>query len=160
MRRGRGEGRGEGRGGEGRGGGGIGACRPRHTWALPGLFRIMGTHITRTGRKDMWSPAYSLCMHRCTHSLQCSDKMRFPQLRIKCGIAKSCPGTHTALQAPIGGGRGGRGGKKRGGEEKGEEREGGRGGGRKGEGGKERGKGGGGRKGEGRKASKERRERR
>ena len=24
-----------------------------------------------------------------------------PQLRIKCGVAKSCQGTHTALQAPM-----------------------------------------------------------
>ena len=24
-----------------------------------------------------------------------------PQLHIKCGITKSCPGTHTALQAPM-----------------------------------------------------------
>ena len=28
-------------------------------------------------------------------------KYVFPQLRIKCGVAKSCPGTHTALQAPM-----------------------------------------------------------
>ena len=68
----------------------IGACRPRHTRALPGLFQIMRTHIARTGRKDMWSPAYSICVHRCTYSVQCSDKIRFPQLRIKCGVAKSC----------------------------------------------------------------------
>ena len=42
-----------------------------------------------------------LCTHRRTYSVQCSDKICFPQLRIKCGIAKSCPGTHTALQAPM-----------------------------------------------------------
>ena len=30
-----------------------------------------------------------------------SDKIHFPQLCIKCGIVKSCPGTHTALQAPM-----------------------------------------------------------
>ena len=28
-------------------------CRPGHTRALPRLFRIMQTHITKTGRKDM-----------------------------------------------------------------------------------------------------------
>ena len=28
----------------------IGTCRPGHTWALPGLFQIMCTHITKTGR--------------------------------------------------------------------------------------------------------------
>ena len=55
----------------------IGACRPRHAWALPGLFRIMRTHI------------------------QCRDKIHFLQLCIKCSVAKSCPGTHTALQVPM-----------------------------------------------------------
>ena len=47
----------------------------------------------------MWSPAY--VVHRRMYSVQCSDKIQFPQLRIKCGIAKSCLGTHTALQAPM-----------------------------------------------------------
>ena len=42
-----------------------------------------------------------LHMHTRTYSVQCSDKIRFSQLRIKCGVAKSCPGTHTALQAPM-----------------------------------------------------------
>ena len=42
-----------------------------------------------------------LCTHRRTYSIQCSDKIRFLQLRIKCSIAKSCLGTHTALQAPM-----------------------------------------------------------
>ena len=41
------------------------------------------------------------------HAYECTDvriaysvvkKIHFPQLRIKCGVAKSCPGTHTALQ--------------------------------------------------------------
>ena len=32
---------------------------------------------------------------------QCNDKIRFLELRIKCGIANSCPGTHTALQVPM-----------------------------------------------------------
>ena len=44
---------------------------------MPGLFRIMRTHI------------------------QCRDKIHFPQLCIKCGVAKSCPGIQTALQAPM-----------------------------------------------------------
>ena len=69
--------------------------------ALPESFRIMHTHITRTGRKDTWSPAYSICMQRCTYSVQCSDMIHFPQLCIKCSVPKSCPGTHTALQAPV-----------------------------------------------------------
>ena len=71
------------------------------TRALPGLFWIMRIHITRTGCEDTFSPAYSICVHRCTYGVQCSDKIHFPQLCIKCGIAKSCPGTHTALQAPM-----------------------------------------------------------
>ena len=40
-----------------------------------------------------WSPAYSICVHRRTYGVQCSDKVRFLQLHIKCGIANSCPGT-------------------------------------------------------------------
>ena len=35
------------------------------------------------------------------YSVQCSDKICFPQLGIKCSVAKSCPGTNTALQAPM-----------------------------------------------------------
>ena len=30
-----------------------------------------------------------------------SDKIHFLQLYIKCSAAKSCPGTHTALQVPV-----------------------------------------------------------
>ena len=71
---------------------------PPPTW--PG-YEAMHTHITRTGREDMWSPAYSICVHRRTYSVQCSDKICFPQLCIKCGLAKSCPGIHTALQVPM-----------------------------------------------------------
>ena len=80
----------------------IVTCRPGQTWALPWLFRIMHIHITRTGREDTWSPAYNICVHRRTYSVQCSDKIRVPQLDIKCGVAKSCPGTHTALQVGLG----------------------------------------------------------
>ena len=85
-----------------------GACRPRHTRAMPGLFRIMlySYHEDQT-RRHVACPqtpciAYAcLHMHRRTYSVQCSDEICFPQLRIKCGIARSCLGTHTALQAPI-----------------------------------------------------------
>ena len=80
----------------------IGACSPRHARALSRLFWIMRTHITRTGRKDTWSPSYSISVHRRMYSVQCSDKICFLQLRIKCGVATSCPCTHTALQAPMG----------------------------------------------------------
>ena len=36
-----------------------------------------------------------------TYSVQCSDKTHFLQLRITCGVAKSYPGTHIALQASM-----------------------------------------------------------
>ena len=42
-----------------------------------------------------------LLPHKRMYSVQCSDKIRFPQLDIKCSVAKSCTGTHTALQAPM-----------------------------------------------------------
>lgn len=55
----------------------------------------MRTHIT-------WSPylVVTICVHE---GVQCSDKIRFPraQLRMKCGVAKSCPDADTALQVPI-----------------------------------------------------------
>ena len=41
----------------------------------------MHTHIMRTGREDVWSPAYSTCVHRRMYSVQCFDKIRFPQLQ-------------------------------------------------------------------------------
>ena len=43
------------------------------------------------------------CLHMHTHpySVQCSEKNTLSQLLIKCGIAKSCPGTDPALQAPM-----------------------------------------------------------
>ena len=56
--------------------------------------QIMRTHITRTRCEDTWSPAYRIYVHRCTHGVQCSDKIRFPQLRIKCGVANSSLGAH------------------------------------------------------------------
>ena len=72
----------------------IGACRPRHTRALPGLFYDWAQRHMVTSN--------SICVHRHTYSVQCSDKICFPQLlRIKFGVAKSCPGTYTALQAPM-----------------------------------------------------------
>ena len=63
------------------------------------------TYINKQSRHVPTDPLYSICVlihtHRCTYSIQCSDKIRFLQLCIKCGVAKSCPGTYTALQAPI-----------------------------------------------------------
>ena len=63
----------------------IGACRP-------GLFQIMRTHIMRTGCEDTWSPAYSICVHRRTYGVQCSDKIHFLQLCIKCKRSQVLPG--------------------------------------------------------------------
>ena len=37
--------------------------------------------------------AYDVC------TVYSDDKIRFPQLRIKCGVAKSCPGTHAHSSA-------------------------------------------------------------
>ena len=62
----------------------------------------MRTHITRTGPEDH---LYSIIMRAYAHTDVCTvysdDTIRFPQLCIKCGVAKSCPGTHTALQPPM-----------------------------------------------------------
>ena len=75
----------------------IGTCRPE-------LFHIMCTHY-ETGREDphtLVAVAYAyLRRHRRTYSIRCSDNIHFLRLRIKCGVAKSCLGTHTALQAPM-----------------------------------------------------------
>ena len=57
----------------------------------------------------MKTPALRTHMHtyrhaqtyRCRIAYSVVNKKDFPQLRIKCGEAKSCPGTHTALQAPM-----------------------------------------------------------
>ena len=56
-------------------------------------------HVVVGGERIVLWVAATLYMHRHTYSVQCSDKICFPQLRIKCGVAKSCPGTHTALHA-------------------------------------------------------------
>ena len=49
-----------------------------------------------------WTQRHVVTNHgkcdRRTYSVQCSDKVCFPQF---CGVSKSCPGTHTALQAPM-----------------------------------------------------------
>ena len=66
----------------------IGACRPGHTRVV---FRIMRILISR-GRDAK--------THGHQHSVKCSDKISFLQLCIECGVAKSYPGTYTALQAP------------------------------------------------------------
>ena len=97
----------------------IGTCRPGHTRALPGLFQIMPTHITRTGCEDTWSTgeacpqtpyiAYAcIWMQRCTYSVQCSDKIHFPQVhahqmqrsQVLPGYAHSSAGTYA--RAPQG----------------------------------------------------------
>ena len=71
----------------------IGACRPGHTRTLPRLFQIMHTHITRTGCEDTYIAYACLPTHKrtCTYSVQRSNKKRFPQLCIKCSVAKSGP---------------------------------------------------------------------
>ena len=54
---------------------------------------------TRGMPSDQHKRAYVMSDVRIAYST-CSDNM-LPQLRIKCGVAKSCPGTHTALQVPV-----------------------------------------------------------
>ena len=61
----------------------------------------MRTHKRGPDAKTPYIAYARLRLNRRTYSVQCSDKIHFPQLRIKCGVAKSCPGTHTALQAPM-----------------------------------------------------------
>ena len=52
-----------------------------HGQAHLGIARVILNHITKTGREDTWSPAYNICVHRRTYSVQCSDKIPFLQLR-------------------------------------------------------------------------------
>ena len=65
---------------------------PVHRRLQAGLFQIMHTHITRIEHEDTWPPAYSICMHRRMYSVQCSDKIHFPQLCIKCKRGQVLPG--------------------------------------------------------------------
>ena len=70
--------------------------------AYPGIARVISNHgySYRENRRTRRLPIAYACLrtHKRTYSIQCSDKIR---LRSKCGVAKSCPGTHTALQAPM-----------------------------------------------------------
>ena len=75
--------------------------RRLQAWKYPGYFESCVPISRGLGTKDIYIAYVCLRTHRRTYSVQCSDKIRFPQLCIKCGIAKSCPGTHTALQAPM-----------------------------------------------------------
>jgi len=76
--------------------------RRLQTRTLPGLFQIMHTNITRTGCVDTYNAYTCLHTHRRTSSVQCSEKIHFPQLHINCIIAKSCPGTHAhSSEAPM-----------------------------------------------------------
>ena len=73
--------------------------------AYPGIARVISNHAY--SYHDDWAQRHmvtsnSICVHRRMYSVQCSDKIHFPQLlRIKFGVAKSCPVIHTALQAPM-----------------------------------------------------------
>ena len=52
-------------------------CMHRHLQARAylGIAWVISNQVySRTGHKDTWSPAYSICMHRRTKSVQCSDK--------------------------------------------------------------------------------------
>ena len=79
--------------------------RPLQAQAYLGIAFVILNHAY--SYHDSWGPdtkthghqhiAYASTDVRIAYS----DKIHFPQLRIKCGIAKTCPGTHTALQAPM-----------------------------------------------------------
>ena len=75
----------------------IGACRPGHTQALPELFESCVLISQELDTKTPYIAYACLRMHRRMYSIQFIDKIRFPQLRIKCSVAKSCLGTHTCL---------------------------------------------------------------
>ena len=65
----------------------MSACRPG-PW--PGQYFESCVLISRG--PDAKTGSISICVHRRAYSVQCSDKIPFPQLRIKCGVAKSqCP---------------------------------------------------------------------
>ena len=72
----------------------IGACKP-------GLFQTCVLTSREPDAKTPHMDAYAYTDVRIAYSVHPSNKIRFPKLRIKCGVAKSCPGTHTALQAPM-----------------------------------------------------------
>ena len=76
----------------------IGACSPRH---CPGYFESCILKLRELNAKTPYIAYACLHTHRHMYSILCSDKIRFLQLRIKWGVAKSCPGTHTGLQAPM-----------------------------------------------------------
>ena len=69
--------------------------------AYSGIARVILNHAYSYHEDRMQRHMVSISVHRSTYSVQCSDKICFLQLRIKCGVATSCPCTHTALQAPM-----------------------------------------------------------
>ena len=76
---------------------GLGIPVPGIAWVI--LNHAYSYHEERARRHVVTS--ISICMQKRTYSVQCSDKIHFPQLCIKCSLGKSCPGTHTALQVPM-----------------------------------------------------------
>ena len=74
-------------------------CLQAQAYPLPGLFKLwvlisQGLDAKTRGHQHIACTCTDIC-------IVYSVAIRFPQLRIKCGIAKSCLGTHTALQAPM-----------------------------------------------------------
>ena len=68
--------------------------------AYPGIARVILNHAYSYHEDRMQRHMVTSIQHMQTYSVQCSDKIHFPQLCVECGVAKSCPGTHIALQAP------------------------------------------------------------
>ena len=80
----------------------IGACSLGIPGHCPGYF---DSSVLISRGPDAKAHGHQYIAYACTDiqkSAQWTDEIPFPQLRIKCGVAKSCPGTHTALQGTYG----------------------------------------------------------
>ena len=80
--------------------------RRLQAWAYPGIARVISNHAhsyhkNGTRRPPIYIACACLRMDRRMYSVQCSDKIRFPHCASNAVVAKSCPGTHTALQVPM-----------------------------------------------------------
>ena len=76
--------------------------------ACPGIVQVISKHCVLISQgPDAKTNGVPSDQHKCAYArtdvhiaLQCSDNTLL-QLCIKCGVAKFCPGTHSALQVPM-----------------------------------------------------------
>ena len=83
----------------------TGACRPGHTRALPGFFRVLISRGPDAKTCGMLPAPYIQHMRAYTRTnvrIACSVVTKYTAIAHQAGVAKSCLGTHTALQAPMG----------------------------------------------------------